>query len=596
MSSDWLLKIGIGGVQRLISEARKTHDLRIGSEFVSTLARGIGHSASEHEHVSLVRPASTKVDHWPHQLVLRLTQQNSDDVRTLGNTLKQDVRESVQGFVGDDVRELLTKNIREQMRSFSDEDLKTEIGRLANLLEVYWVAVPIETSLAEASANLFRLYDDRRHTRTFLSGDAATDDQPWVCSLCGDRRAVIKPKGGRTWKSESRLLKRREKLCLFCLAKRTQSAEAIASTHAIAKDRFFRMTGFADVRDSQTDRSIWMRVFDQWDALMPPVDRSAGFKPAEEDAFHSLSDSQRRDVENLSPYYGIILYDGDQMGEWFSGQRFEERWLKQDDEYQQAQMNLSNALLEFAKAVNGHAKVLNSEVVYAGGDEGLILTPIDFVLPWMDFLNANWAKVHSESTKYKNPQALPMTLSAHVSLVHAKAPLQPVLRSVHQSLEAAKQKANRNCVSVKACPGSGAASETILRWDELEQFNSALALFCDYRVGDDSQAEPFAKELLERKGSIAPNRLVYKALRSLDGFFDPSTGDIALAQQLRLELKRIADVDQAQWQQDWSAVVDWLVDRGKVIPRRPGLNGHAAVGEILQVIAWMSRQLQWGRA
>jgi hypothetical protein len=57
--TDWLMKLGLGGVQRFIAQSRKTNDLRVGSRLISDLARAAGVYADEQLDAMLMRPSRT---------------------------------------------------------------------------------------------------------------------------------------------------------------------------------------------------------------------------------------------------------------------------------------------------------------------------------------------------------------------------------------------------------------------------------------------------------------------------------------------------------------------------------------------------------
>ena len=97
-------------------------------------------------------------------------------------------------------------------------------------------------------------------------------------------------------------------------------------------------------------------------------------------AFALLTNEHLDAIANLPSYYAIILYDGDRMGEWFSGTRFNAATSVDNDKYNHAQAELSRQLMEFAERVSKQAERFRSATIYAGGDEGLIFAPIDFVI------------------------------------------------------------------------------------------------------------------------------------------------------------------------------------------------------------------------
>jgi CRISPR-associated protein Cmr2 len=402
--TDWLMKLGLGGVQRFIAQSRKTNDLRVGSRLISDLARAAGVYADEQLDATLMRSSRTDTKYWQHQIVLRFHGKSNDQIGAAGKAIERCLRDKlVDGVAEVGVLRSLPRSVTDRMQALDDNALEEQLQRITDSLEVYWVAVPINdaepASLKSASSRLFRTYDDRRHTRTFQPVDDPEDEWPWICSLCGIRAAVLKPRGTQSW-NDNRLLNSREKLCAVCAAKRADRGSSIRSTHSLARDRFFRSSAFADVRKKADDK-VWSRVLDQLDELAVLAasgneqesdldDRFGRSVPA---AFNELSAGDYQKLDKLSPYYAILLYDGDRMGEWFSGARFDNEHSQDNTKNQSAQEQLSAGLLEFAKRVEQASGGFRSELIYAGGDEGLILAPLDFALPWIMYLHQQWKEV-----------------------------------------------------------------------------------------------------------------------------------------------------------------------------------------------------------
>lgn len=618
--TDWLMKFGLGGVQRLIAESRKTNDLRVGSRLISDLLKCVGKLAQEEAGATLLRPSKVETEYWPHQIVLRFDAWEKQAVAESGKKLVEQLRAEVVR-IGDAEGTLdsLPKSIKESMQPLNSDELAAQLRQIASSLEVYWVAVPIDVTkpaaLKTASAHLFQLYDQRRHTRTFHDPgssqiddhESSRDEWPWICSLCGTRVAIIKPPGTNAW-SENRLLNAREKLCALCAAKRVErekrvECQAIRSTHALARDRFLRNRA-TDGLQPTVDDSVWARVLDQFDDLFKYERESDQLEKQRQrerfgrgvvEVFQTLSPDHRDWLRNLSPYYSILFFDGDHMGKWFSGAKFRQEINRNDDEYDSVQRRLSDELLAFAERVAQQASAFNSELIYAGGDEGLILAPLDFSLLWINQLNQAWQQIRECSAKCsRNREG--MTLSLHASFVHAKSPLQTAIRGVHQGLADAKALCKRNCVSLRVCPRSGAPATAVMRWDEVGSFQSAVSLFSNWRAGDPEQREPDAGDIAGRNDESAPARLVYKTLAALPGFFDPERGKLGLRPEfLTRELLRIAqsESESNREQTSWRDLAEWLVRRGQQDKDQPQMHGLANVQGILKVVGWLARQLKW---
>lgn len=601
MTQTWLIKIGFGGVQRFISEGRKTNDLRVGSRIISDLARSVA-AAGSGLGATLLRPRKLDIENWPHQIVFRMDG-DAAQVKTVGAKLcaEMPVQLKKRLAIGDIAARMNEPAVSEHMKKVTPAEFDKACQGLAQTLELFWVAVPFDPSqpgnASTASAELIRMYDDRRHTRAFIGSAAATDDQPWICSLCGVRVAVVKPRQNG-W-PENRRLNAHERLCPLCFAKRTDDqVNVIRSTHALARDRFFRLRRFKDVR-SEAGEDGWRRMLDQFDDLAEGAETAdkleSRFGKRAVRAFNRLHEEHIRAIGQLAPYYAILLCDGDRMGEWFSGSRFRDDIRSDNTAFDGAQAELSNALMQFATALTGNGNRFHSEVIYAGGDEALILAPLDYVMPWLRCMNDRWQSVADVSSDCKPAHGAPMTLSVHASVVHAKFPLQPAIRDVHRSLEDAKRACDRNCVSLRVCPRGGASADAWLRWDELDRMERVISLFSTW-TGADFGVEPTMEERQDRQKSMAPARLIYKTLDAIPGFFDPGSGKLAVANPFfTRELYRIAAVGGADRRADWEEAAAWLVRRGQqeLDSRERGMRGQAQVEGILKVAGWLARHLDW---
>jgi len=153
-----------------------------------------------------------------------------------------------------------------------------------------------------------------------------------------------------------------------------------------------------------------------------------------------------------SPYYAIIVLDGDSMGEH----------LRTLDE--QGHRDFSKNLYRFSKDVL--AQVGNrGRVVYNGGDDVLALAPLAYALP----LAADLAHAFYEKTG--------RTASAGIAISHHLSPLGSALEAARRAEHIAKSIKDKNAVCVFALKRSGDPIQVISKWDALQKDEEKAGLF-----------------------------------------------------------------------------------------------------------------------
>lgn len=153
-----------------------------------------------------------------------------------------------------------------------------------------------------------------------------------------------------------------------------------------------------------------------------------------------------------SPFYAILLMDGDSLGAHMSDLG--------------KQKQISNALLNFTNgpgpnqpgAVLGSVPEIverhNGFLIYAGGDDVLAILPLEDALPCAAAVRRHYLDCFRRS-------AIPTTISAAVEFAHVKTPLGKVLGDAHGLLDnVAKDGAGRDALAVRVWKTSG----QVLQW------------------------------------------------------------------------------------------------------------------------------------
>jgi len=134
-----------------------------------------------------------------------------------------------------------------------------------------------------------------------------------------------------------------------------------------------------------------------------------------------------------SPFYGVVLADGDRLGELVGtlGTKV-----------------VGKALAQFADNAQGVADDVHAVLVYAGGDDVLALAPVAGALELAEGLSLAYKQSFEQMPEMKDKAVRP-TLSAAVVFAHARNPLVEVLASARYLLdEVAKEGNGRASVAV----------------------------------------------------------------------------------------------------------------------------------------------------
>jgi CRISPR-associated protein Cmr2 len=601
-----------------------------GSRLISDLSRHLATRAQD-QGADLVLPV-TGSPAFPHQLVLRVEADRAGAC-SLGEALKEEAialwRENAHS---DGLAQLDGIGLVDGCLSVIEQQLD-------ETFELYWVAVPLERDFATAYRALGELYDARRRTRTFCQASTPAFD-PWACSQCGVRAAVQQPGSGlraalvaaSRWR-----LQTRDRLCGVCLAKRwwafdhsarlTLDGQAMPSTVRLARDRFFRDPVFAPLRTELSGLGLsgddQVALLDEWDELCEAASSSDVDGSTRSDSsdrnrrllkgFRSLCGTQPgrdtaaglRAFAQLSPYYSVALFDGDEMGKWFAGDQVAPSASEPRTDLEQVQCSLGRCLAAFAGALQRVVQHCRGTLVYAGGDDGMALLPLDSSLDFASRLHTLWQdKVQAPIAKlYARQIAAPPSISLHLSVIHENEPLQPAVRRLHLLLEETKERAGRAAFSVLAEPRSGSSALLVAKWCELECLINAVESLSSWS-GTSPTVRPSQEELAASRAAQLPGRLPYLLSEGLEPFVAAAAGlndRRVLYLELRRALRRAARSDHALAR--GNDLITWLSDRveGRTpcgdFPRSPAvgaaIGGARAASDALEVTAFLARWLDW---
>ncbi|MBS9780600.1 MAG: type III-B CRISPR-associated protein Cas10/Cmr2 [Moraxellaceae bacterium] len=203
-----------------------------------------------------------------------------------------------------------------------------------------------------------------------------------------------------------------------------------------------------------------------------------------------------------SPYYAIVLMDGDSLGKQMS--------------HIERQSIISNALNQFTQNVSEIVENHDGFLVYAGGDDVLALFSLDDALPASIelqqkykecFTDASKEKKNSKDKNVSNDKKVEVfsTLSGAINYCHLGNPLTQVLSDSHDLLDnVAKDGRRRNALAVRVWKPSGLAVQWSLPWSKV--------------IDENNTNENVIKTINEEFGlNLDPNTAIISALATAMG-------------------------------------------------------------------------------
>ena len=513
----YLLLISLGPVQGFIATARRTRDLFAGSRLLSEAARRV----AEHllaEGVELVFPAPEKPADLeelgksgiPNVILGVVPAEKAEKVADIAET----ARERARSFLKD----LAARIFAAKRTAAVLRDRARALKQVEDLLEFYWVAVPLGDDYAAARSRAARILGARKSTRDFAPVDWG-DSVP-KSSLSGDLESVTH--GASDSAKQAAGLREGEELSGVDLLKRRYLVEEqrpFASTTLMAllpfleglsederkalKEAIEGLKSFIEVAsDSRIPEHLARRfpLLKDFDtrAFFPSRHRElakdsqtaeVGEKDPWEESRSQLTEFYKRLGREPYPYYAILLADGDHMG------RVVDQQKRVNDH-----RAISRQLAGFAGRVRRIVEKHDGSLVYSGGDDVLALLPLHTALACARELAEEFRR---QLAGFCTEDGQSPTLSVGIALVHHLFDLGEAFELARRAEKKAKE--SRNALAVLWSPRSGV--ETVVRgsWCEGPRpLDRRLSDFADW-LRDDAIPARFAYELKEVSRVLAGN-------------------------------------------------------------------------------------------
>jgi CRISPR-associated protein Cmr2 len=163
-------------------------------------------------------------------------------------------------------------------------------------------------------------------------------------------------------------------------------------------------------------------------------------------AVRKLKQAQPDFDEPLSPFYAVLLMDGDSLGAHMSDVAKQE--------------SISSALNAFTAKVPQVVESHNGFLIYAGGDDVLALLPLEDAMECAATVRQTYLDCFEPYPK------IGASISAAIQYAHVKMPLGKILGDAHNLLdEVAKEGAGRDALAVRVWKPGGLALQWAQPWD-----------------------------------------------------------------------------------------------------------------------------------
>ncbi len=163
-----------------------------------------------------------------------------------------------------------------------------------------------------------------------------------------------------------------------------------------------------------------------------------------------------------SPYYALLLMDGDSLGQQMS--------------FPAKRELISDALNDFTGSVQAIVEQEYSGfLVYAGGDDVLALLTLDDALPCADALQQRYKQAFETRFQQTPGERFPATLSGAIEYAHYRLPFTKILADAHDLLdEKAKDGCGRDAVAARVWKQSGLHLTYAQPWQTALQADKGL--------------------------------------------------------------------------------------------------------------------------
>lgn len=456
--SQYLFLFTISPVQSFIAQARKTRDLYNSSRLLTDL---IKYALKEIEPSEPIFPKKG-LESYPNRFIAIIPKESDAKMKEFGDELKNKVQAKFEEFA-----------------LFSAEDTGIDVSKLPanyytqiqNHLSIQWVAIPYkEGNYKEQFKEIESLLGAVKNVREFEQ----LEETGRKCSICGERNALFYNGNKHTYyqndviKVNNAELQKGEGLCAVCFTKRFYQRKEFPSTAEIAlKDSISKLTNkqlFENYEKALKPNFDYQLLFEEnlnkkyFEGQGIEINLLANTRVE----FEKIKKALKNDNLKLTPYYAVVMFDGDSMGKWLSGVN-----LKDEANLFDFHKKLTESLGTFAAETKNIVNEEKGKVVYAGGEDFLAFINLNHLFNVLKELRLKFDKLVNQSIAEFKIENTNLTFSAGIIIAHYKMPLSEVLNWARKLEKEAKDiDDNKNGFAIAVMKHSGEINQTVQKWGD----------------------------------------------------------------------------------------------------------------------------------
>lgn len=464
----------IGPVQGFIAQARKTHDLFAGSALLSALTQtGISEFLSQSKG-------------FKGEIILPFTYTPDDKVpnRFVGALECEDTHLK---SIGENVQESVKNHLSQEFDSLEIKGIAGAKQQIENLLEIYWLFIPLADGTYQDAYNQGdKMLGAIKNLRAF-NQYSPHGEKGRKCVVDGERNVIVYRKVAGETNTSSKFFSNSnaelgKKMRVvndddYAIDKiwDIQQGEGISAVTYL-KRKYLRNPHMFPSTAAISLLHLKRSFLGEYDSYEKYVKATFGhtndqlfyteninkrtLKPftglVGDDALNKLHEKLeplkiKAEENNLKflKYYALISFDGDNMGEWFSGEN-----LKNPAELLDFHKMLSQQLYQFAHKASDYLNK-HGKTVFAGEDFLGFINLLS-LFEAVKELRRLWKTIVNDElgNKFEFQHGKIMTFSAGIVIAHYKQPLGMVLKQVREAASEAK-KGKKNSFTLVAMKHSG---------------------------------------------------------------------------------------------------------------------------------------------
>jgi len=453
----YLFLFTITPVQDFISQSRKLKDLFGSSEILSYMSE-IGMKICKREKGEIIFPfynEKSRQKSYPNRFLVEFNKKNEEELKSIGKEIEENLLKYLRGL--NNLNHLKIKEHLEEYFTF------------------YWAFSEIESDYKSAFDNVEKLLAGAKNRRFFNQLGSGEGEFGRKCSICGERNVAVyngklsmpKEQLKKDKPKRNKIAQKDEGLCGVCYAKRANSSQKFDSTAEVALMHIFnkvKRENYSNLEDEAQlffEENLTKHYFEKNNIYI-------NLKDCKDDFEKFKNDLKKHKLKQTS-YYAVVMFDGDSMGEWLSGNSINK------DNLLGFHKTLSKKLGDFAQEAN---KILNNPkglTVYAGGEDFLGFININHLFEILQELREEWNKIVANPLQQEFETKEKLTFSAGVVVAHYKTPLYEVLKKTRVAEKRAKEyDSKKDKICFVALKRSGEIRETVVPYSHLSHLQNIL--------------------------------------------------------------------------------------------------------------------------